>query len=68
MMTETNLRPLYILIIKGGEINMDRNKLEELREELYKVINKDVCLCNKNVVEISEKLDKKIMESMKVRS
>ena len=41
---------------------MDRNKLEELREELYKLINEDICLYNENVVEVSEQLDKLIIE------
>lgn len=43
---------------------MDRNKLEQLREELYKLINDDICLYNENVVEISERLDKVIIENM----
>ena len=41
---------------------MNRNKLEELREELYKLINEGICLYNENVVEVSEELDKLIIE------
>ncbi|MFT5875548.1 MAG: NTP pyrophosphatase (non-canonical NTP hydrolase) [Clostridium sp.] len=47
---------------KGGAVKMDGNKLEDLREELYESINKCICLCNENVIEISERLDKLIIE------
>ena len=41
---------------------MDRDELEEVREELYRFINNDMCLYNENVVEISERLDKLIIK------
>ncbi|HEY8893152.1 MAG TPA: Spo0E family sporulation regulatory protein-aspartic acid phosphatase [Clostridium sp.] len=41
---------------------MNIDDLEEVREELYKLINNGMCLCNENVVEISERLDKLIIE------
>jgi NTP pyrophosphatase (non-canonical NTP hydrolase) len=45
--------------------NMDGDDLEDVREELYESINKCICLCNENVIEISERLDKLIMEQYK---
>ncbi len=47
---------------KGGSVIMIRDELEEVKEELYKSINNGTCLCNENVVEISERLDKLIIE------
>jgi hypothetical protein len=41
---------------------MNKDDLEEVREELYKLINNGMKLCNDNVVEISERLDKLIIE------
>ena len=41
---------------------MNKDELEEVREELYKSINNGICLYNENVVEISERLDKLIIE------
>jgi hypothetical protein len=41
---------------------MDRDDLEEVREELYKLINNGMHLYNENVVKISERLDKLIIE------
>lgn len=41
---------------------MNRDDLEVVREELYKLINNGMSLYNENVVEISEQLDKLIIE------
>lgn len=41
---------------------MNRDDLEEVRNELYESINKDMCLCNENVIKNSERLDKLIIE------
>ena len=41
---------------------MDGDDLEDLREELYESINKCICLCSENVIEISERLDRLIIE------
>jgi hypothetical protein len=41
---------------------MKRDDLEEVREELYKSINNGLCLCDEDVIEISERLDKLIIE------
>lgn len=37
-------------------------KLEEAREELYESINNSLCLSNVNVIELSERLDRLIIE------
>ena len=39
--------------------------LEEVREELYEFINNRTCLSSKSVIEISERLDKLIVEEYK---
>ena len=41
---------------------MNQDELEQTREELYKSINNGICLYNESVVEISERLDKLIIE------
>ena len=41
---------------------MSRDDIEEVREELYQSISHCICLCNENVIEISERLDKLIIE------
>lgn len=41
---------------------MNVDKLEEIREELYKSISNGICLYNENAVEISQRLDKLIVE------
>ena len=61
-MKESNGMNYCICNKKGGSIKMIRDELEELREELYKSINNGICLCNENVVKISERLDKLIIE------
>ena len=49
------------LIKKGGAVKMNRDDIEEVREELYQSINNCIYLCNEDVIEISERLDKLIM-------
>ena len=46
---------------KGGEVKVNKD-LEEVREELYEIIKNCTCLSSKNVIEISERLDKLIIE------
>lgn len=41
---------------------MNENKVEKLREDLHKLIEQNTCLYNDNVVEVSEELDKLIIE------
>lgn len=39
--------------------------LEELREELYEFINDCTCLSSENIIEVSQRLDKLIVEEYK---
>jgi hypothetical protein len=41
---------------------MNKDDLEKVREELYKLINNGAFLCNESVIEISERLDELIIK------